>query len=582
MAHASPTNNGVAQAQCLGGCVDFAFSIEASQKRIHEPPSALYEHYLHKNIYPSLLEATTIKADLREATSTVSVITDAVARLKAKIDALEEEKIHINEFKDTSEQVKSEAHTGQIGLYRGFEHYRLHHTAGGRDLNVAPSSLDSRYPPWSLAQVCQSFRNLALATPSLWSFISLGIPGAHNTGDADSLARMRAHEHLLRVQLQRSHDHPLTIITYMPENTMSSMDRSLPLLCTHTHRWRSLRLELNEAAAGELSHIRGSLPWLESLDIHCLGPGFGGELDFLEFAPQLKKLVLSGDRGLPRDDAHSWGSSPGALKLPTTQITDYCHYGHDDDHNGVGADSESSVVYRLLVEQNHLSRLQGLTKLVLFFNSRSISIYHHLRGLKETDDWASRLRFKWLTELELRSYHPEEPVGIDEMLYWIVAPSVTKLTVSTSGGDRTALHRFLLQPDTLTSLTIHRVRMSSEEFFAVLSRLAFLRDLAFGVEGGINTSYLSLFKPSESPTNSFRVVPELQSLALLPVPGSQSYYSDDILLEILEARWRPSSTSESSALPRLQSIQLDRVMENESMIARLTQLREEGLRVLGL
>ncbi|KAK1233899.1 hypothetical protein PQX77_002905 [Marasmius sp. AFHP31] len=338
MAHASPTNNGVAQAQCLGGCVDFTFSIEASQKRIREPPSALYEHYLHKNIYPSLLEATTIKADLREATSTVSVITDAVARLKAKIDALEEEKIRINEVILKYRSLLRPIHRLPSELLARIFSFcvkvpELYSSSGTRAR--PPSSLDSRYPPWSLAQVCQSFRNLALATPSLWSFISLGIPGAHNTGDADSLARMRAHEHLLRVQLQRSHDHPLTIITYMPENTMSSMDRSPSLLCTHTHRWRSLRLEFNEAAAGELSHIRGSLPWLESLDIHCLGPGFGGELDFLEFAPQLKKLVLSGDRGLPRDDAHSWGSSPGALKLPTTQITDYCHYGHDDDHNGI-------------------------------------------------------------------------------------------------------------------------------------------------------------------------------------------------------------------------------------------------------
>ncbi|PBK59161.1 hypothetical protein ARMSODRAFT_855038, partial [Armillaria solidipes] len=40
--------------------------------------------------------------------------------------------------------------------------------------NAVHNSLDSRKPPWTLSQVCRSWRSVSLSTASLWKCISIG------------------------------------------------------------------------------------------------------------------------------------------------------------------------------------------------------------------------------------------------------------------------------------------------------------------------------------------------------------------------------------------------------------------------
>ncbi|KAJ8089417.1 hypothetical protein PM082_014665 [Marasmius tenuissimus] len=556
----SPANNkepGVAH--CLGRCANYNFDIEAFQKTIRGPSQTVYHHYSRNNAYPSPLELAPIKAELEEATSTLSAITDIVAHLKAEIDALEAERSRISQVILDYKSILRPIHRLPPELLERVFSFsvdipELYDSLGYRE--QTQSSLDPRKSPWTLAQVCQSFRNMALATPSLWSFISFGFLGPTSTANPEYLAHLRAHNHRLRLQLQRSSDLPLTIMTHTPDD-MTSIDRSLFQLCSHTDRWRSLRIELHSSSSEELSQIRGSLPNIESLDIHCPGSGIE-EIDYFEFATRLKKLVLSGNCELTR-------SLSGAPMLPLSQITDYTYY----DGLDVNASTVWGLVYRHFIWIRH-----NVEKLRLFLHSRPIEKFHTMRV--ERPDLERIQTFHRLTELELHSTELGGPMetGIDELLYWIEAPLLTKLTVTTL-GDPTALLKSLSQPETLISLTIHQVIMSSEEFSSILGRLRSLRDLRFGVEGGIGNAHLSLLLP-ESPTHSFSIVPALQKLALLPVPGSKSSYSVHILLDMLEARRRALES------PSLQSIRLDRRLESELAKARLDQLQEEGLQVLEL
>ncbi|KAL0062134.1 hypothetical protein AAF712_010976 [Marasmius tenuissimus] len=322
----------------------------------------------------------------------------------------------------------------------------------------------------------------------------------------------------------------------MPEDTMSLMDRSLFLLGSHTHRWRSLRIELNDAVAEELSHIRGLLPEFESLDIHCLGTGFKGELDFLEFAPRLKKLILSGAHGLIGDGQRGWSS---ALKLPFRQITDLCHFDDNDSDRLDGND-----IFQLIAFLPHFVALKRLT---LFLSQRSVSTYRRLRS--NVPIWAAKPQLYRLTDLELYGYDPE-CTEVDEVLCSMVASSLNKLTISTSGADCRALVRFLSRPDRpLTSLTIHRVNMPLGELLEVLAQLQSLTHLAFGVNEGISNDYLMLFySPEGSKRSRVPVVPRLQNLTLLPVSNAEPSYNDTVLVNVLEDRWRIyESTSESSS-----------------------------------
>ncbi|KAK1224494.1 hypothetical protein PQX77_012607 [Marasmius sp. AFHP31] len=555
----SPANNKEPKvAPCLGRCANFTFDIETSRKSIRGPSPTVYRHYSRNNAYPSPLELASIKAELKEATSTLSDITNIVTRLKAETDALEAEKSRVNQVMLDYRSILRPIHRLPPELLERIFSFsvdipELYDSSGYRE--YPQSSLDPRKSPWTLAQVCQSFRKLALATPSLWSFISFGFLGLACTANPESLAYLHAHNHRLRLQLQRSSDYPLTVMTHTPGG-MTPIDRSLFQLCSHTNRWRSLRIELHSSLTEELSQIRGSLPNLESLDIHCLGSGIK-RVDCFEFAPRLKKLVLSGN--------HEFHVDLIGLSLPLLQITDYTYYD--------GSNVEDFIAWALVCHHFVYIRYK-VEKLRLFLHSWSVKMFHTMRV--QRPDSAKFRTFHCLTELELHSAESDGPTGtsIDELLYWIEAPLLTKLTVTTSGRDRTALLRSLSRPETLISLTIHRVNMSSKEFSAILARLWSLRDLRFGVEGGLGNAHLSTLLPP-SPTHNFSIVPKLQNLALLPVQGSESSYSDHKLLNMLEAR-RKALESGSS----LQSIRLDRRLRSELAKPRLDRLREEGLQIL--
>ncbi|KAL0568401.1 hypothetical protein V5O48_013578, partial [Marasmius crinis-equi] len=124
------------------------------------------------------------------------------------------------------------------------------------------------------------------------------------------------------------------------------------------------------------------------------------------------------------------------------------------------------------------------------------------------------------------------------------------------------------------------VEMLLQEFEAVLLRLTSLTRLTFGAGGGICNEHLGLLTSTESGSLDlkFVVVPKLQSLSLLePVLGVKSSYTEDMLLDLREARWRSTDTAS-----RLISVKLELNLADGQSQVRLEQLRIEGLRVTEL
>ncbi|KAJ8089316.1 hypothetical protein PM082_014564 [Marasmius tenuissimus] len=557
--------------RCSLDC-DCSFNLEASYRKIRELPDVIHNHYDDNNAYPPPQEERFIKASITNALAQISLITTRISRLRVDIDLLVEEKKRIERVVSGSQSILRPIHKISAELLTRVFSLSL-------DVPVAdfsegfrgqqpPTSLNPSKHPWVLSQVCQSWRKLALSTPSLWSSVLFTIP----PDDKQPLAMSVARCHRLQLQLQRSVNHPIDIVARVPNPTSSSLERFLSSICCHSPRWRHLRIDLHgDLFAVWMSPITGRLQSLQSLQVKLIGPVLGPKFDCFKFAPQLKRIVISAD---PRSVAEEWPFKK--LTLPYKQITHYCW--QDAELEGISNP--------LLLEIMNMSLNRAFS---LFTEIKSYNLCLHSESIAEfgrarhTTTFASgRLTVTSNNLVELAIHSIDALNGIHFMLPYIKAPSLKKLNILSSGPDHTALSTFFLHPQNLVSLSIHRFEMPPNEFSTVLTPLTSLNDLSFGVAlvGGISDEYLSLFRRTDTATNSLSLVPRLESLSLLPIDGFASSYTDEALVDLLETRWRISGVPEASdstgaANSRLSFVKLDRVIDDE----RLDQLRVEGLRI---
>ncbi|KAF9257749.1 hypothetical protein L218DRAFT_990910, partial [Marasmius fiardii PR-910] len=279
------------------------FDVEESRTRFPGPSKSLVEGYRTCNGYPLPDKAASIEAAMEQAKKQESLLSETIAGLQSVIVALMEEKSRIQ---------------GEIGRFRLILRpiHKMPPELLGKIFSFAadlsttedpfktPSSLHPTRMPWVLAKVCQPWRKLALGIPSLWSPVSLALPSKRATQSF-----LNAQTYRLNLQLQRSGDQPIDVIVSTC-NMKEDVDPLLLLLCSHSPRWRTLHIELDDKDAPTLSSIRNHLPLLEFLHVRCAERPLN-ELDYFEFAPRLRTLAISGE-ALQHN-----GDFP--LKLPKSQ-----------------------------------------------------------------------------------------------------------------------------------------------------------------------------------------------------------------------------------------------------------------------
>ncbi|KAL0572447.1 hypothetical protein V5O48_009516 [Marasmius crinis-equi] len=565
-------------------CLACDFDFEASQKRIPGPSDAMYIHFSITNAYPSPQEDATIKAEIVDAITQISFINDMATRLRETLRVLEEERCRIKGVAERYRSILRPVHRLPPEILAKIFCLTLD-IPPSNDLEEftriqSYSSLDPLGPSWVLSQVCRPWRKLALDTPSLWSFVSFNFPNTKGQ-------TLRSQIHRLQLQLQRSANQPLDIITRARDSRPSCIERLLTPLCFHSPSWRSVRIDLNDDGFFYgLPPITGRLQALQSLHLYLDGPISVEVFDCFQLAPRLTRLSLSGGNR-PRS-TFSPGDpvllDPRRLKLPYDQIT---HYRWQDDISIIDMDPSGSHRQHLFYCAQHtLRKLHNLRSCRLFLYSRSCLYHYTFQQHNDPGFLGLRVSLHHLIELELHTV--DIRTGIHAVLPWIVeVTSLEKLTIFSSGPDRRALSTFLTHPQKLTSLSIPWVEMPSDEFSALLSRgLTALKDLSFGVRGGITDDYISLFLPTQSDISDFSIVPNLQNFSLLAIANTRrSSYTEDSLLDVLEARWRvtppPESGSDTMVSPhsKLLSVILDKPVEGQVASQRLDTLRAEGLRV---
>ncbi|KAJ7592043.1 hypothetical protein C8J56DRAFT_857547 [Mycena floridula] len=177
------------------------------------------------------------------------------------------------------------------------------------------SSLDRRAPPWTLSQVAQRWRIIALSYPRIWSSIALSIL-AEDTRD---------NHQGLSLQLQRSANHKLDVYIASDLNHDDFVARGshlLSLLLSSSTRWESFyyRADFTDV----LSQLEGFLPNLRLLYLTTLYSSNLQHLSLFRLAPALRTIVCGPSTLLrfqfPLTQIEEWGAMNRYLNRSSNHV----------------------------------------------------------------------------------------------------------------------------------------------------------------------------------------------------------------------------------------------------------------------
>ncbi|KAF8178165.1 hypothetical protein K438DRAFT_1280909 [Mycena galopus ATCC 62051] len=143
------------------------------------------------------------------------------------------------------------------------------------------------FSPTFLTQICRQWREVALATPSLWrtigiTFSAIDPTPKHNISRISDAA-------------SRSGSYPIWIsLNEIPTSRVYPSGahpcETLSTLIPHRARWEYLTVRLHESSEDVLRLMEGPIPLLRHLELFC---GVGGAFQLPE-SPQLHSVVLTG------------------------------------------------------------------------------------------------------------------------------------------------------------------------------------------------------------------------------------------------------------------------------------------------
>ncbi|KAJ7646686.1 hypothetical protein FB45DRAFT_1098648 [Roridomyces roridus] len=148
------------------------------------------------------------------------------------------------------------------------------------------TSFVGRCSPSLLLQVCREWRDVALATPELWSTFEVEM------GYRDTSAVSTRRQLLLVEWLERSKDCPLSVELVCPTSESPAIAAALlDALVHHSHRWQDMKLVI---AYQHLQRIAGSVPILRDLHLDAEWTDNPSPLQSFTFhAPSLRQLGLN-------------------------------------------------------------------------------------------------------------------------------------------------------------------------------------------------------------------------------------------------------------------------------------------------
>ena len=165
--------------------------------------------------------------------------------------------------------------------------------------------------PWSLSQICQSWRKIVHATPILWSCITL----VFHTKPTS----LRSQEARLRFILQQSLNVDLRVsirgsLGYLEDDKRLSL---LLILMAHSERWGYLSLDFTIVESiTYLQVVKNHFPRLSQLHLKFGIPeGLAMTVDMFSIAPRLETVIIG--------NVHDVRSIRVIVPLPLQQLSSY-------------------------------------------------------------------------------------------------------------------------------------------------------------------------------------------------------------------------------------------------------------------
>ncbi|KAK0198013.1 hypothetical protein F5146DRAFT_1218685 [Armillaria mellea] len=149
---------------------------------------------------------------------------------------------------------------------------------------VEPDSLDPCKPPWTLSQVCCSWRRVSLSAASLWRCISIDFERYREPRD------VHLHQFMLGLHLQRARQSQLTIRLSSVKDVSSHA--FIPILLTSIPCWKHLRTCIPAKSLAVFSTYGSYLESLYYLQIALPGDGTASAIHTFEMAQSLHVLDI--------------------------------------------------------------------------------------------------------------------------------------------------------------------------------------------------------------------------------------------------------------------------------------------------
>ncbi|KAJ6493320.1 hypothetical protein C8R45DRAFT_1212700 [Mycena sanguinolenta] len=400
--------------------------------------------------------------------------------------------------------------------------------------------------PMNLLQVCSSWYEIVVGTPSLWSNIKL---------DFERITDEELIMAYLSRSLDRSQPHPLTMYVNSWQEDYCFLE-----LLRNAPRWRMVDLCIDfdgEHPHVLRSHVPGNLPLLERLELG----GDCADLDIFETAPKLAHVMLSNVVDpLP--------------KLPWSQLRELTYYASEPVPV-----VENVIAHRLRsmsrcssdCEFNfydlNISDFNLFTTAALFsFRIQSNIPVLRLALLDENDEDHSRpilgaiigtLVLPRLLELHFRSFSPDN--------YPIFWPRDDFMAFS----NRSSLG------NTLTKLFLYHMAITEDELVECLSEMKvllelFIQEVAAESDWDLITD--TLLHRLTWRDDSSCLVPHLHCFSFDPLYFS---FGEDTFIEFVESRLVPGRSNNGPFT--IQAFYADDHWFEDALIARMTALHTQGL-----
>ncbi|KAK0505608.1 hypothetical protein EDD18DRAFT_1129814 [Armillaria luteobubalina] len=270
------------------------------------------------NDAPVGTERTELEAVVREGERYLALLQQRISLTRNTLESLLEEQNravkHISDSKSVLNPVRRLPSEILSHIFRSCLPWDglLYPSTDVQETITLLDSLNIKNPPWNLSYVSSQWRQAALTTPGLWSYIQLQL--RRYKGRRTSLYRLVTY-------LERSGTQNLTVVI---ESDRDMSDHPiLPVILSTSPRWNGLFVKLPFSALHIFRNVSGSLGALK-----WLGVRLGGEpiepvttIEAFRFAPQLRELRLMG-----------WNSAicfHDLFHLPWDQITEATVQGNN-------------------------------------------------------------------------------------------------------------------------------------------------------------------------------------------------------------------------------------------------------------